>query len=50
MTPLFAHALEIFGPKELVNLVSLMGYYASTAALLTAFDMQLGENQEALLP
>jgi 4-carboxymuconolactone decarboxylase len=46
----FAHALEIYGPKELVNLVSLMGYYASTAALLTAFDMQLGENQEALLP
>ena len=46
----FAHALEIFGPKELVNLVSLMGYYASTAALLNAFDMQLGENQEALLP
>ena len=35
---------------DLVDLVSLMGYYASTAAQLTAFDMQLGENQEALLP
>jgi 4-carboxymuconolactone decarboxylase len=46
----FAKALEIFGSKELVDLVSLMGYYASTAALLTAFDMQLGEDQEALLP
>ncbi len=46
----FARALEIYGPKDLVDLVSLMGYYASTAALLTAFDMQLGENQEALLP
>ena len=45
----FADALKIFGPKELVNLVSLMGYYASTAALLTAFDMQLDENQEAPL-
>jgi len=45
----FAHALEIFGPKELVNLVSLMGYYASTAALLTAFDMQLDQIREAPL-
>ena len=46
----FARALKIFGPKELVNLVSLMGYYAATAALLIAFDMQLDENQEAPLP
>lgn len=41
----FARALDIFGATELVNIVSLMGYYASTAALLNAFDMQLEENQ-----
>ena len=46
----FARALEIFGPKELVNLVSLMAYYAATSSLLIAFDMQLSPNQEALLP
>jgi 4-carboxymuconolactone decarboxylase len=46
----FARALKIFGPKELVELVALMANYSSTAALLCAFDMQLGPNQEALLP
>jgi 4-carboxymuconolactone decarboxylase len=46
----FAHALEIFGPKELVNLVSLMTNYSATAALLIAFDMQLVPNQKPLLP
>jgi hypothetical protein len=29
----------------LVDLVALMGNYASTAALLTAFDMQLNPGQ-----
>jgi hypothetical protein len=28
----------------------LMGNYAATAALLTAFDMQLPEGQKPLLP
>jgi 4-carboxymuconolactone decarboxylase len=41
----YAQALKIFGPKHLVDLVTLMGYYSSTAALLTAFDMQLDEKQ-----
>jgi len=46
----FTRALEIFGPKNLVDLVSLMAYYAATAALLIAFDMQLDSGQEPLLP
>ncbi len=46
----FAHALKIFGPKKLVELVSLMANYASTALLLCAFDMQLSRDQKPLLP
>jgi len=41
----FAHALKIFGPKQLVELVALMGTYSSTAVLLNAFDMQLDSQQ-----
>jgi 4-carboxymuconolactone decarboxylase len=37
----YASALARFGPRLLVDLVALMGNYAATAALLTAFDMQL---------
>jgi len=37
----FARALRHFGRRGLVDLVALMGNYAATAALLTAFDMQL---------
>jgi 4-carboxymuconolactone decarboxylase len=37
----FARALAQFGRRQLVDLVALMGNYAATAALLTAFDMQL---------
>ena len=46
----FARALRLFGPRGLVNLVSLMGDYSATAALLTAFDMQLPPGQKAPLP
>jgi 4-carboxymuconolactone decarboxylase len=46
----FARALERFGRKRLVELVALMGNYAATAALLTAFDMQLDPGQEPKLP
>jgi 4-carboxymuconolactone decarboxylase len=46
----FARALKQFGRGKLVDLVSLMGNYAATAALLTAFDMQLDEGQAPLLP
>jgi 4-carboxymuconolactone decarboxylase len=41
----FARALELFGRKKLVDLVALMGNYAATAAMLTAFDMQLDPDQ-----
>jgi 4-carboxymuconolactone decarboxylase len=46
----FAKAKAMFGPNKLVDLVMLMGNYASTAALLTAFDMQLHAGKKPLLP
>jgi 4-carboxymuconolactone decarboxylase len=46
----FARCLELFGRGRLVDLVALMGNYASTAALLCAFDMQLDPGQEPPLP
>ena len=46
----FAKAKDVFGPQRLVDLVMLMGDYASTAALLTAFDMQIHEGETPLLP
>jgi putative methionine-R-sulfoxide reductase with GAF domain/alkylhydroperoxidase family enzyme len=46
----FARALALFGRRKLVDLVALMGNYAATAALLTAFDMQLDPGQSPPLP
>jgi 4-carboxymuconolactone decarboxylase len=46
----FARALARFGRRSLVDLVALMGNYAGTAALLTAFDMQLDLGQPPPLP
>ena len=46
----FARSLRRFGRRALVDLVALMGNYAGTAALLTAFDMQLDPGQEPPLP
>jgi 4-carboxymuconolactone decarboxylase len=46
----FARALARFGRRRLVDLVALMGNYAGTAALLTAFDMQLDPGQPPPLP
>jgi len=46
----FARALQLFGRRKLVDLVALMGNYAATAALLTAFDMQLDADQAPPLP
>ncbi len=46
----YARALAAFGARDLVDLVSLMGLYAATAALLTAFDMQLRPGQQPSLP
>ncbi len=47
---IFAKALKIFGPRQLVDLVSLMTNYSSTALMLAAFDMQLDPDQEPPLP
>jgi 4-carboxymuconolactone decarboxylase len=47
---LFARAHNVFGPHMLVDLVLLMGTHASTAALLTTFNMQLHDGTEPLLP
>jgi 4-carboxymuconolactone decarboxylase len=46
----YARCLAHFGRRALVDLVALMGNYAATAALLTAFDMQLDPGQEPGLP
>ena len=46
----YASALALFGRRKLVDLVALMGNYAATAALLTAFDMQLDPGTEPGLP
>ena len=46
----FAHAKALFGPHQLVDIVLLMGNYSGTAALLTAFDMQLPAGKKPLLP
>jgi 4-carboxymuconolactone decarboxylase len=47
----FAAAKAHFGSKLLVHLVMLSGSYASTAALLCAFDMQLPDDEDvAVLP
>ena len=46
----FARALQIFGPRQLVDLVSLMTYFQGMSALLAAFDMQLDPSFTPLLP
>ena len=46
----YASTLAQFGRRKLVDLVALMGNYASTAAMLTAFDMQLDPGVEPPLP
>jgi 4-carboxymuconolactone decarboxylase len=46
----FAAALRLFGQRGLVDVVSLMGQYAATAAVLIAFDQQLRPGQEPPLP
>lgn len=46
----YAAALKQFGRAGLVDLVALMANYAGTAALLTAFDMQLDPGTKPGLP
>jgi len=45
----FARARDLVGIKALVNYVSLIGNYASTAVLLTTFDQQLPEGKTSTL-
>ena len=47
---LFAKARSLFGAAMLVDIVLLMGNYASTAAMLATVDMQLHKGSEPLLP
>jgi 4-carboxymuconolactone decarboxylase len=44
----FARVKALFGPTRLVQLVMLMGTYASTAILLAAFDMQVPDGKPGL--
>jgi hypothetical protein len=43
-------AVSLLGVPRLVDLITLAGTYASTAALLTVFDMQLDAGETHLLP
>ncbi len=45
-----ARALTLFGKQGLVNIVSLMGDYASTTILLNAFDQHVRPAEKPLLP
>lgn len=47
---LFASALELFGAQKLIDLVSIMGTYSATAAMLALVDMQLPPDEDPLLP
>ena len=46
----FARAFAIFGDRGMVELVLLIGSYASIATLLTTFDVQLPQGQAPLMP
>jgi 4-carboxymuconolactone decarboxylase len=45
-----ARALDLYGNQGLVNIVSLMGDYASTGILLNAFDQHVRPADKPLLP
>ncbi len=47
---LFAKARTLFDPGMLIDIVLLMGNYATTAALLATVDMQLHKGTEPKLP
>ncbi len=46
----FARSLKLFGKTGLVDLSSVIGYYASIGVLLDTFDQQLPPGQKPLLP
>ena len=45
----FAHALEVFGLRGIVELAAVMGNYAGTAIMLNMVDQQLRPDQRPLL-
>jgi 4-carboxymuconolactone decarboxylase len=45
----FAHALEAFGPRGIVELAAVMGNYAGTAIMLNLVDQQVRPDQTPLL-
>jgi 4-carboxymuconolactone decarboxylase len=47
---LFAAAHSQFGPQQLIDLISIMGIYAATAAMLALVDVQIPPGEEPLLP
>jgi 4-carboxymuconolactone decarboxylase len=46
----YARAIKLFGDRGLVNIVSLMGDYSSTAILLNTFDQHVRPTDKPLLP
>lgn len=46
----FARARRIFGDRDLMNIVCLMGDYVSTAVLLNTFDQHVHPGDKPLLP
>ena len=46
----YAHALQLFGERDLVDFVNLMAQHADDATMLTAFDQRLPAGEKPLLP
>jgi len=46
----YAKAEALFGKKQLVEIVALLGGYTATAMILNTFDMQLPPGKKSLLP
>ena len=46
----YAHAVKLFGERDALDLVTLIGQHAATAGILTAFNQQLPAGQKPLLP
>jgi 4-carboxymuconolactone decarboxylase len=46
--PTYAQAVKIFGERNLVDLVAMMGQHAGEATMLAAFDQQLPKGQPPL--
>lgn len=46
----FARGLKLFGERDLLNIVCLMGDYVSTAVLLNTFDQHVKPADKPLLP